>query len=298
MRGSLATKTKSQNALEFLVVVVIVIFFFILTLVFLAQRLSHAEVVRSEKQLEGLSLTIERELLVAKSVSGNYQRNFTLPDDIDGRPYTAEFINGRELVLEDEFGSIVSFLPIYVYGDVEPGKNTLIKLGPALGICQDDDCDPSALFNTSGVIQCSPGDDFWEECDPTFSDHIEDVRVDCGTAVSATLTIDNLDDGVTFYGPATKSTTENGYFKFNNVDIDMMDSGWWDFGVQCGGGVEQHILYYLPYGTYNVLPLTVGAGCPENNGAHECSVNDNFTIVAKVECIGGECGDTSIYLDP
>ena len=55
---------------------------------------------------------------------------------------------------------------------------------------------------------------------------------------------------------------------------------------------------YVPYGTFDFYPLTIGSECRKQDDYHECEEDKNFTITSIVKCVGGECGDVQIWLDP
>lgn len=288
----------SQSALEFLVAIGVVIIFFTLVVMFFLQRYTVIETNNVQNLLESVSETIQEEIFIAKRLSGNYERNFSLPTEISGVDLTYSLGQGRELVVNYGDISQITFLPTYVYGDISPGENTILKKGSLIGICSSN-CSDSYVFNATGTFQCSTFEGSWQSCDLSYGDSYVGIRVVCNTP-PANLSIYNLDDSSTlFSGISSVPDDEYMLFEFLSSPFDIEDSGYWQLNSTCGAQPEQSSTYYVPYGELELQPLII-SNCNYDgiNDSYNCTENENFTITTTIECNGGECGDATIWLDP
>lgn len=288
----------SQSAIEFLVSIGIVMLFFALILIFFIQRSSMIETTSSQSIVDSLSRSIQEEIFLAKGVSGNYVRNFSLPGVVSGLPIEYALSNGREIIITYGNVSRITFLPTYVYGELSSGENTVIKKGPLVGLCSDD-CSDDYVFNSTGDIQCSSFEGLWEECDLEFGDSYVGIRVACLNS-DLNLTIYNLDDSTMEFTSSSSSADGPDYrfFEFLSTPFEIDESGYWQFNSTCGGA-PLSTTYYVPYGKFSFQPLQV-SNCDYNstNETYNCQEDENFILTTRVECVGGECGDANIWLDP
>ena len=301
MHSSLQSTKRAQSAIEFLVAIGIVTIFFTLVVIFFIQRYTVIEQTTAQRFVASVSQVIQDEIFLAKSFSGNYNRNFTLPETFNNLDVTYSLSLGRELTVS--FGNVshITFLPTYVYGYVSPGHNSVLKKGSLLGICSTEgSCSEETLFNLTGSVQCSSFDGLWTSCDIQYGSRFVGFRVECGES-PANLELVALDRGITFYNESS-SFSEGEYIMFSveSSPILIDRSGYFSLGYTCGSSdVFYESLFYVPYGELVFRTVSVGgSSCSFMSGYYNCTEDELFTLTSVLDCIGGECGDAIVWLDP
>ncbi len=81
-------KTRAQVSLEFIIVAGFAVLLLIALLTITLSQVRSAVTEGTLSGMEDIALSIQQELLTARSVGDGYERSFTLPADIQGRRYT------------------------------------------------------------------------------------------------------------------------------------------------------------------------------------------------------------------
>ncbi len=118
---------RAQVSLEF---IVIAGFAILLLVAMLTIALAQLRTATNEGTLSGMqdvALTVQQELLTARSVGDGYTREFTLPADIQGRRYTLELLpdNNATVVRVSLAGQEISAVAPRCSGTLRYGNNML-----------------------------------------------------------------------------------------------------------------------------------------------------------------------------
>ena|GEM_PF-5264387 len=145
-------------------------------------------------------------------------------------------------------------------------------------------------FNSSGTFaNCT---------DAAFFQNITRVRVFCtsnnGRTANATFNLTNLYDSNTFFINTT-SDNSTGFFVLDNTDVQILDSGGWRLSAICTNesGVSQSgfVDFNIPFGNISVsMPIPAGNA--------NVTANRTFNVTCRLQCVGGECVNTTATLDP
>ena len=103
----------------------------------------------------------------------------------------------------------------------------------------------------------------------------------------------------------TSSILDGDYisFDFTQSPLVINESGYYQFNFTCDlAKISQE--YYVDYGTFVFEDFYVarptGGACSYSSvdDRYTCNADENFSIVTRIGCEGGECGDASVWLDP
>lgn len=283
---------KAQNALEFLVIIGILVVFLILVLIFISQQTTTVQDQQKFMSAEFVVNQLQEEINLAKNMRDGYSRTFMIPDNYNGIPIEAELREGRELLIQSEGGTILRFLPVFVAGNISTGQVEIMKKGNMVGLCINS-CNGVFPWDFSEEFTCQRTDGVWVACDPKYYVAVPKIRVDCGEAATyAELEIANYPRSI--YIDSLGVKTSDNLFEFDGFTLNA--SGSWQVKATCASDLDTWIVstdWELPYGQLVARPISLD-GCVNN----ECRANRNMTFVYEVECIGGECGQVWVYLDP
>jgi hypothetical protein len=123
---------KAQAALEFVVLTSVMFLYFALTTIYVQGQLVEFTHEGKLDTIEYLQQAIVQELALADQMPEGYERTFTLPDSVQGLPYSIEvqeetFPVRDELIITYPEEQAVVFLTQDVTGTLRPGVNTIRK---------------------------------------------------------------------------------------------------------------------------------------------------------------------------
>ncbi|MEM4397725.1 MAG: hypothetical protein QW757_03835, partial [Candidatus Woesearchaeota archaeon] len=139
----------------------------------------------------------------------------------------------------------------------------------------------------------------WQPCNTiSYGNTILRVRANCTTAqgiiTNTSFLLYNFPDDIYLLN-GTATTQTLGYYIYDNPDLQITDSGYFNLSVQCFNSYNKNqtntTAWNLAWGTlssqliYPFEPLSV----PQNS---------TFNFTSRLTCLGGECGDVNATLDP
>ena len=116
-------KLKAQSSMEFLLLVGILLVVFI---AFYAIMFERIDLINDEKDVllgQDIATKVQKEILLAAKVSDGYQREFSLPQRIQGMNYSI-LISGKELTVITQKTEVVKTIPV-VIGYIAKGPNKI-----------------------------------------------------------------------------------------------------------------------------------------------------------------------------
>jgi len=156
----------------------------------------------------------------------------------------------------------------------------------------------SYVVNATNVSCEKNGSNNWVDCTTlTYNDNLTRVRVNCsivgGFIVNATFNLTNIPDNDTKFYAANATEVQGDWWIYDNNDLIIRDGGQWKINATCTDNLyvktSSTANWSLPWGWYNATTIT---------GDRDVTKNISFVFETKVQCIGGECGNTSATLDP
>ncbi|MFH1433101.1 MAG: hypothetical protein ABIG84_07850 [archaeon] len=150
------------------------------------------------------------------------------------------------------------------------------------------------------LIQCEVNaSDNWIECgNILYGSTLLGVRVNC-TGISqitnATFRLENLPDSNIFFNVTNATSVSGDWWIHDNDDITIQDSGDWNLSASCidqrSNQNSSSVNWSVPWGhlePYLIDPVS-----------DKSVARDRFfTFQSGVRCVGGECGDVNVTLDP
>lgn len=238
---------------------------------------------------------------------GDLTRGWT--DVIDSKNYI--IIGGRVVNGSDDLGFVLKY-----YGFENKGQTQGVIVNSSTidsSVTEVGDvwmCDSRALDATAkttylqsnnltirdavpSTIECSINvpNNFSNCTNLVFFDNITQVRANCSGAVNATFNLTNLYDNTNFIY-ATTTTASGDFMVLDNADVQILDSGNWSLNAFCDYGTIQGndtANFSIPFGNVSVTMLT---------GSQNVSNGTPFTVTSRLQCVGGECVNNSVVLDP
>lgn len=116
---------KSQVAMQFLFVVGLVFLFFVIFVAGFSERYRDIRNEKGRIAVRDVALRVHAEIAIAHNLEDGYQRNFTLPDEIDGFNYTISLHNNYVAVTSADAEYSTAVAP--VQGNVHIGSNLIRK---------------------------------------------------------------------------------------------------------------------------------------------------------------------------
>tara|TARA_Y100000310_G_C20638048_1_gene792313 strand:+ start:450 stop:1259 length:810 start_codon:yes stop_codon:yes gene_type:complete len=129
----------------------------------------------------------------------------------------------------------------------------------------------------------------------SYGDTITHFNATCsaGTGIdNVTFLLYNLEDNTTQFDNISYTYQINNNFIFN-ASYYIQDSGNWTLNVSCFANsiAVNSSKWRLPFGWLNISVLSP-------TGDIDAEKFNTFTFESLVECVGGECGDVNVTLDP
>jgi len=140
----------------------------------------------------------------------------------------------------------------------------------------------------------------WYNCSSiVFGDTITRVRVLCtdpeGGVTNASLNLTNIPDSYTFFNNFTFENDSDGYWTLDNTDLVVNDSGQFRIMATC---YDSESLSRTNYSTWEVPWGSFSIDLLNPNSDTSVMKNSFFTFSSRINCIGGECGNANVTLDP
>lgn len=123
---------KGQTAIEFVVLATVMLFFFSLTFIYVQKVLADSVTDIEYAEMEAIQAAVVKEIALADRMPSGYMRTFSLPQFINGKPYTI-LLQPSVAPVKDavtvtfQGTSLVQFLQPDVSGSLVPGVNTINK---------------------------------------------------------------------------------------------------------------------------------------------------------------------------
>ncbi|NTV24552.1 MAG: hypothetical protein HGA85_09410, partial [Nanoarchaeota archaeon] len=148
-----------------------------------------------------------------------------------------------------------------------------------------------------GAVQCM-NSGIWSNCSSlVFNNILQGVRANCtstaGTIMNITYNFTNIPDSNTYFYQTVLTNTSGYWYHYQN--ITMNNSGEYRLNVACRDNnsavTYSTTSWSLPWGTLNLSLI---------NPATSTYVEqfDFFNFSAQISCVGGECGQAFVTLDP
>jgi len=256
--------------------------------------------------------------LVKYDTNGNQLWNLTSSYDpvsqgraiaIDSKNYI--IIGGRDVNGSNDLGFVLKY---YGFENVNQAQGVLVnsstipesatKVGD-VWMCDSRALDATAkttYFNSNNLtirdtvpstVECSINvpNNFSNCTNLVFFDNITEVRANCSGAVNATFNLTNLFDNTNFIY-ATTTTASGDFMVLDNADVQILDSGNWSLNAFCDYGTIQGndtADFSIPFGNLSATMLT---------GSQNVTNGTPFTVTTRLQCVGGECVNNSVVLDP
>ena len=140
----------------------------------------------------------------------------------------------------------------------------------------------------------------WYNCSSiSFGDTVTRVRVLCtdpeGGVVNASINLTNIPDSYTFFNNFTFEDDSDGYWTLDNPDLIINDSGQFKIMATCYDSESlsrtNSSTWEVPWGSFSINLLNP-------NSDTSVMKNSFFTFSSRINCVGGECGNANVTLDP
>lgn len=252
-------KTNAQIAMEFVILVGLLFFVMLLFLTFIREYLVDVRSDKDRELLKDIAYAVQAEIHIATGVDDGYERDFTVPEQIDHINYTIN-ITGNQIWAATENSEVVIDIPEIV-GTLSIGSNTIRKSGGVvyLNVGTADDTDAPV------VTLVSPADESTDtDGDVVFTYQVVDTN-------SGIRNCSFIFDGSLNQSDDTISESVNQYF----------------------------YLYNLAENTYNWTVNCTDNSPNNNSGQAaawsftiELVFNDPPTTPTSIVCSGSECNAT------
>jgi hypothetical protein len=120
---------KAQIAMQFLVIISIVFAMFVVFVVGFAERYNDILTDRERLALKDVALKVHDEIMIAHNLRDGYQREFTLPDLVEGDNYTIYITPNSNIVVVSGDNLEYSTQVAPVQGQLTKGLNLIRKSG-------------------------------------------------------------------------------------------------------------------------------------------------------------------------
>ena len=101
------------------------LFFFTLIFIAIQNNIEDKNKEKEELVIKSLALSIQNEVSLARSSSNGYIRNFSIPENINGKEYNLAIINSRIYINTSNIA--LSLIAGDVNGTVKKGENEIRK---------------------------------------------------------------------------------------------------------------------------------------------------------------------------
>jgi hypothetical protein len=118
---------KGQVALEFVVLIGIALFVFLSLITIMSYHTQQLRDRKESEMVEDVAETLQNEISSASNVKDGYTRQFKLPSDLEGKPYTITKDGNKVFVTTAKYTAF-AIVPNYT-GIIQLGTNTINKRG-------------------------------------------------------------------------------------------------------------------------------------------------------------------------
>ncbi|MBN2458788.1 hypothetical protein JXB28_00740 [Candidatus Woesearchaeota archaeon] len=133
---SILNNSRGQGSVEFVIITGIMLFVIMGMVVAMQIRISDAYQNQLYSAMEQLGSLVNVEVRLAYASSGDYAREFYLPDVISGYDYGIALYDKTEVVIRSNDVDYIIFLDTDVEGDLDKGRNLIIKQDGVITISQ------------------------------------------------------------------------------------------------------------------------------------------------------------------
>ncbi len=133
---------KGQVTIEFVLIATFMLFVFGGVFLVLQTRMGDIRDAKNMQVLNQLGNVVSTEVEMAAQVGEGYERNFSIPQTLQGEPYTISIQGNRDLVISYGDLDYIRFLPAGVQGGI---SNQVRK--HSIQCCSDGNVTISPVFN-------------------------------------------------------------------------------------------------------------------------------------------------------
>ncbi len=122
------TKKISQTSLEFLILVTTLLFFFSIFFIFIQVSMSDRTKQKEDIALKEIALTVQNEINLAFQSSEGYNREFKIPNDLNGKDYNLTIVENMVYIKTNDGKNAIA-LPIQkINGQIYKNINKISKI--------------------------------------------------------------------------------------------------------------------------------------------------------------------------
>ena len=118
---------KSQSSIEFVILIAFMLMVVVTFFAFTTNKISESSGDANIQLAEDIADIPLKEVMFAKTVSDGYSRVFTMPSQINNKPYQIAIIENHEIVVNFSGIEAVKFLPDNVSGYLTFGDHLITK---------------------------------------------------------------------------------------------------------------------------------------------------------------------------
>jgi hypothetical protein len=118
---------RSQSAIEFVILTGVLIFFFTIFFIVLSESGSERTIQKQKMDVEDVAIAVQNEINLALESSDGYNRNFKVPEDINGRDYEINIIEGLIYIKTSDNKNAMALPVQNVTGNISKGDNKITK---------------------------------------------------------------------------------------------------------------------------------------------------------------------------
>lgn len=133
---------KAQTTTEFMILMGVMMLIFIIFFTVIGQRMVRIQIDTNREKVKQFANLVTNEIILAQQVQNSYNRNFFIPDSIDGQEYSismtrtdeTDITKGVEIVIEYSGESYVKFVDGKINGTLRKGNNRIFKQNETIQI--------------------------------------------------------------------------------------------------------------------------------------------------------------------
>ena len=145
-------KSKAQFAIEFIVLFAFMFLIFLGFIAVITTKVIESKENERQEIAEDIATLVNNEIELAKSTTDGYIRTFSIPSKMEGKVYSIEIIENRELVVNYVDKEYVSFLSGEICGDVFIPTNEISKEKGI--VCVNSNLDQTQCQNAQDLGLC------------------------------------------------------------------------------------------------------------------------------------------------
>lgn len=121
--------SKSQTAIEFVILIAFVLFFFVTFSLVIQGNMSDKLREKKNLAIKEIALTVQDEINLASSSSDGYFRTFKLPKDLNGQAYNIELNEGMVYIytFDNKYAMALPIANVTVVNLIQKGVNNITK---------------------------------------------------------------------------------------------------------------------------------------------------------------------------